>query len=49
MVNLPAVQQAAGRGGRLQDGSHVHYVSVGRVGAQLCGYSLAITDPAVLR
>ncbi len=48
-VRLPATQLETGREGRLRPGSHVHCVSVGRIGAQLCRYSLAITETAVLR
>jgi len=48
-VSLPAAQLAAARGGRPDEGSHVHHVPVGRIGAQLCRYSLATTEPAELR
>jgi len=48
-VRLPSTV-LDGRGeGRLRPGSHVHYVSVGRIGAQLCRYSLVITETAVLQ
>ncbi len=48
-VSLPAAQPHAGQRGQPRQGSHVHCVSVDRIGAQLCRYSLAITEPAVLR
>lgn len=48
-VSLPADQLDAGREGRPRDGSHVYCVSVDRIGAQLCRYSLATTEPAALR
>ncbi len=48
-VSLPADQPDAGREGRPRDGSHVHCMPVGRIGAQLFRYSLAITEPAAPR
>jgi hypothetical protein len=48
-VSLPADQLAAGREGQPRDGSHVHRVTIDGIDAQLCRYSLAITEPAALR
>jgi len=48
-VSLPASALAGRRVGRPDEGSHVHCVSVGRIGAQLFRYSLATTEPAALR
>ena len=48
-VSLPAATLAEWREGRPWQGSHVHCVSVDRIGAQLCRYSLAITEPAATR
>ena len=44
-VALPAGPQAAGREGRTRQGSHVHCVTVGGVGAQLCSGSIATSTP----
>ena len=44
-VGLPAATLAGWREGRQEDGSHVHYVPVDRIGAQLYPYSIAIGTP----
>ncbi len=44
-VGLPAAALAARRGGQPEDGSHVHHVPVGRIGAQLFPYSIATPTP----
>ena len=48
-VSLPAAALAERREGQYRNGSHVHCMPVGRIGAQLCRYSLATTEPAALR
>ena len=42
---LPAGVLAARRGGQVGQGSHVHCVSIGGVGAQLCSGSIATSTP----
>ncbi len=42
---LPADVLEARRGGRTRQGSHVHCVSISRVGAQLCSGSIATSTP----
>ena len=44
-VGLPAATLAGRRGGRLEDGSHVHHVPVDRIGAQLFPCSIAMGTP----
>ncbi len=44
-VGLPAATLAGQRGGRFEDGSHVHHVPVGRIGAQLFPCSIATPTP----
>jgi hypothetical protein len=44
-VGLPAASLVGQRGGRLEDGSHVHHVPVGRIGAQLFPCSIATPTP----
>lgn len=44
-VALPAGSLAAVRMGQAQQGSHVHCVTVGGVGAQLCSGSIAASTP----
>lgn len=44
-AGLPAATLAGWREGQLGDGSHVHHVPVGRIGAQLFPYSIATPTP----
>jgi hypothetical protein len=44
-VGLPAITLAVWWGGRPRDGSHVHHVPVGRMGAQLFRCGLATVTP----
>ena len=44
-TGLPAAGLAGRRGGRLEDGSHVHHLPVGRIGAQLFPCSIATSTP----